>query len=111
MSVPEKSPSRSRVKRDLGERLRQVRTELYGEHGAPALARFLRVPERTWCNYENGVTIPGDILLELLTLTSAEPRWLLGGEGARFRSNAGDGTRQADSEGADRRGNRRAGMP
>ena len=28
------------------------------------------------------MTIPGDILLELLTLTSAEPRWLLGGEGA-----------------------------
>ena len=40
MSVPEKSPSRSRVKRDLGERLRQVRTELYGEHGATGVGSF-----------------------------------------------------------------------
>jgi len=84
--------------------------ELYGEHGAPALARLLGLPERTWSNFENGVTIPGDILLELLVLTRVEPGWLLEGKGARFRFTAADGAHPPDSKGADRWRSRRAGM-
>jgi hypothetical protein len=43
----------------LGMRLREVREGLYGDGGAA-----LGVPEATWRNYERGVTIPGDVLLE-----------------------------------------------
>jgi hypothetical protein len=71
-------------KRDLAERLRQIRVELYGEHGGPELARLLGLPLRTWCNYENGVTIPGEVLLAWLDVTGIEPRWLLRGQGPMF---------------------------
>jgi len=109
MPDAEEFQSRSRAKRDLGERLRRVRMELYGEHGAPALACLLRVPQHTWNNYENGVTIPGEVLLDLLVLTRVEAHWLLRGEGAQYRSTPGDGARQPDSEGTDRWGGRRVG--
>jgi hypothetical protein len=89
MSDPEEFQSRSSAKRGLGERLRQVRIELYGEHGAPELARLLGLPHRTWFNHENGVTIPGEVLLDLLVLTRVEPQWLLRGVGARFRPTLG----------------------
>jgi len=84
--------------------------EFYGEHGAPMLARHLRIPQQTWNNYENGVTIPGEVLLELLVLTHVEPRWLLRGEGAQYRSTAGDGAHQPHLEGTDRSWSRRAGI-
>jgi transcriptional regulator with XRE-family HTH domain len=89
MSDPLGSRSRARAKQDLGERLRRVRRELYGEHGGPELASLLGIPYRTWANYEGGVTIPGEVLLGLLDLTGVEPRWLLRGEGAAFRSPPG----------------------
>ena len=43
----------------LGRRLRQVRMDLYGENGGPMLAEALRLPVRTWINYESGMTVPG----------------------------------------------------
>jgi len=110
VSDPKEFQSRTRAKRELGDRLRQVRMEIYGEHGAPALAGLLRVPHHTWTNYENGVTIPGEVLLELLVLTRVEPRWLLRGEGAQYRSTAADGAHQPPFEGTDRWGSRRAGI-
>ena len=78
-------PVNVKVKRDLADRLRQVRATLYGEDGGPELARQLAIPPRSWTNFESGVSIPGDILLHFLILTDAEPRWLLFGEGASFR--------------------------
>jgi transcriptional regulator with XRE-family HTH domain len=86
MSDPQNFRSRSRAKQDLGESLRRVRTEFYGEHGGPELARLLGIPDRTWSNYESGITIPGEILIALLDLTGVEPRRLLRGEGAASRA-------------------------
>src|SRR4051794_29467361 len=102
MSDPQDSRSRLRAKQDLGERLRRVRTELYGEHGGPDLARLLGIPYRTWSNYEGGFTIPGEVLLALLDLTGVEPRWLLRGEGPAYRSPPGGEVGQQCPEGVDR---------
>ena len=68
----------------LGERLREIRVDLYGEHGGPPLAEALGIPARTWANYEGGVSIPGVVLLRFINLTHADPRWLDSGEGEKF---------------------------
>ncbi len=68
----------------IGLRLREVREDLYGDGGAAALATALDVPEETWLNYERGVTMPADILLEFIELTGADPHWLLTGDGERM---------------------------
>ena len=70
----------------IAEGLKQVRFELFGENGAPELARKLGLPTRTWVNYESGVTIPGKILLRFLILTGAEPLWLLQGQGQQYKT-------------------------
>jgi len=76
--------SRTRRRLELAERVRQVRLELYGESGAPDLARRLGVSLRSWYNYESGVTIPAEILLHFIEETDASPAWLNSGEGARY---------------------------
>ena len=70
----------------LPRRLRAVRLDLYGEHGGPLLAEDLRIPTRTWVHYESGVSIPGLVLLRFIEATGVEPRWLLTGEGPRYRA-------------------------
>ena len=62
-------------------RMREIREKLYGEYGSEFLARGLSLPVGTWMNYERGVTMPANVLLEFLELTGADPRWLLTGEG------------------------------
>jgi phage repressor protein C with HTH and peptisase S24 domain len=79
-------PELVRVKCQLSERLRDVRTELFGERGGSEMARRLGLPIRTWYNYEAGVTIPAEVLLKFVELTSVEPLWLLHGRGAKFRT-------------------------
>lgn len=79
-------PESVRMKCDLANRLKIIRADLYGERGGPELARRLNLPVRTWYNYESGVTIPGEILLKFVELTSVEPMWLLHGQGPRFRT-------------------------
>ena len=69
----------------LASRLREVRFELYGEHGTPHLAKALEIPVRTWAHYESGVTIPGLVLLRFVAATGIEPHWLLTGEGRKYR--------------------------
>src|SRR3954451_3334688 len=86
MARKKNPPESVRVKSQLAERLRSVRIELYGERGGPELARQLEIPNRTWYNYEIGVTVPAEILLRFLEVTSVEPHWLLTGEGEKFRS-------------------------
>src|ERR1700677_3324685 len=86
MARRKNAPESIRVKHGLSERLRQLRTEFYGERGGPDLARTLAIPVRTWYNYENGVTVPAEIILRIVELTSVEPVWLLRGEGAKFRA-------------------------
>lgn len=77
---------RASSKAAIAGRLRLSRSEIFGEHGGHELAGRLGLPFRTWLNYENGVTIPGEILLQFLDITGTEPRWLLHGEGPRFRA-------------------------
>jgi hypothetical protein len=69
---------------ELGNRLREIREELYGEDGVPNLAKKVEVPSRTWSNYETGVTIPGIVLLRFIELTGASSHWLLTGQGPRL---------------------------
>jgi hypothetical protein len=65
----------------LVERLRLVRIEKYGLSGTAEIARELGIPEQTWCNYERGVTVPGELLLRFIVLTSVDPEWLADGVG------------------------------
>ncbi len=69
----------------LSNRLKEVRQELFGEHGGPELARRLNLPARTWYNYETGVTVPAEVLLAFIDQTGANPMWLLTGEGPKYR--------------------------
>jgi hypothetical protein len=73
----------------LAGRLREVRLEMYGEHGGPLLAETLELPARTWAHYESGITILGSALLRFLAVSGVEPHWLLTGQGPRYR----DGSR------------------
>jgi Peptidase S24-like len=77
------------IKASLSRRLREIRQELFGEHGGPELARRLSLPARTWYNYETGVTVPAEVLLGFIDQTGANPLWLLSGEGPKYRR-AGD---------------------
>jgi hypothetical protein len=75
---------RVNVKASLSRRLREVRQELFGEHGGPELARRLSLPARTWYNYETGVTVPAEVLLGFIEQTGTNPAWLLNGEGPKY---------------------------
>ncbi|MGE3821115.1 MAG: S24 family peptidase [Isosphaeraceae bacterium] len=81
-------PESVRAKYALAERLSQLRGELFGDRGGPELARQLGLPVRTWYNYESGVTVPAEVILKIIELTSAEPMWLLHGRGPKFRPEA-----------------------
>jgi hypothetical protein len=76
---------RVNVRASLSRRLREIRQEIFGEHGGPELARRLNLPARTWYNYETGVTVPAEVLLGFIDQTRANPMWLLNGEGSRYR--------------------------
>ncbi len=78
-------PESVRAKLALAERLASLRAEMYGERGGPEMARRLGIPVRTWYNYEAGVTVPAEVILRIIELTSIEPSWLLHGQGAKFR--------------------------
>src|SRR3954454_16295688 len=79
-------PDSVQAKFALAERLRLLRSELYGERGGPEMARRLGLPIRTWYNYEAGVTVPAEVVLKIIEMTSVEPMWLLHGRGSKFRS-------------------------
>ena len=86
-----KTPTvRVNVKARISQRLREVRQELYGEHGGPELARRLNLPARTWYNYETGVTVPAEVLLGFIEQTGTNPVWLLTGVGQKFRRGVED---------------------
>ena len=85
MARKKTSKVRVNVKASLSRRLRDIRQEIFGDHGGPELARRLGLPARTWYNYETGVTVPAEVLLGFIEQTGANPIWLLTGEGPRFR--------------------------
>lgn len=76
---------RVNVKASLSRRLREIRQELFGDHGGPELARRLNLPARTWYNYETGVTVPAEVLLGFIEQTAANPMYLISGEGPKYR--------------------------
>ena len=78
------------INASLSRRLREIRQELFGDHGGPELARRLNVPARTWYNYETGVTIPAEVLLTFIDQTEANPVFLLSGEGPKYRRRHSD---------------------
>lgn len=78
------SKVRVNVKASLSRRLRELRQELFGEHGGPELARRLGLPARTWYNYETGVTVPAEIVLGFIQETGANPAWLFCGNGPKY---------------------------
>jgi hypothetical protein len=75
---------RLNVKASVSRRLREIREEIFGEHGGPELARRLNLPARTWYNYESGVTVPAEVLLDFIEQTGANPLWLLNAQGSRY---------------------------
>ncbi len=84
----------------LSKRLKEIRVELFGEHGGAELARLLGVPARTWYNYEMGVTVPAEVILRFIEHTSAEPMWLLRGQGEKYRHvSSGPGSDRAPESG------------
>jgi hypothetical protein len=81
-----KTPTvRVNVKAQISSRLREIRQELFGEHGGPELARRLNLPARTWYNYETGVTVPAEVLLMFIDQTGTNPVWLLTGHGPKYK--------------------------
>ena len=78
-------------------RLREVRSDRFGENGIPALAEAINIPARTWENFEGGVQIPGWILLRVIVICGVEPHWLMTGEGERYRTRTDGSLRQSIS--------------
>ena len=77
-----KSDGSNRQKRpELAARLREIREDLCGEHGAQFLADALDVRVETWLNYETGVTVPAHVVLKLIDVARVNPHWLLTGQG------------------------------
>jgi hypothetical protein len=70
----------------LAIRVREIRRERYGDGGIPILARLLGLPVQTWVNFEAGVGMPAPVILRFIEVTGADPRWLLTGEGDRYRA-------------------------
>ncbi len=75
----DRSPGRPAVGRHraLSERLRRARIAHFGAEGVADLSRRLGVPERTWRNYETGVSLPADVVLRFMELTGVTARELL----------------------------------
>ena len=84
MDYPTPNAEWSAVKNKLAWRIREIRQELYGEHGGPMVAEALGIPFRTWVNYENGCTIPAPSILRFIEVTRANPHWLLTGRGDKY---------------------------
>ncbi len=75
---------RESLREDLALRVREIRKELYGEHGSPDLAEALGLSHRAWSACEEGIEIPGEVMLGFLAQTKANPKWLLTGQGPRY---------------------------
>jgi hypothetical protein len=73
------------LRRVVSERLREIRTELFGPDGGPDLARLVGVPAPTWASYEAGVIVPIEVVLAFLDVTDCSPRWLLMGWGPKYQ--------------------------
>ena len=57
----------------MARRVREIREELYGEHGVSLLTMELGLPAGTWLNYEAGVSVPATVILRFIEVTGAPP--------------------------------------
>lgn len=76
------------MKSNLGHRVREIRLELYGNHGGPLLAGALGIPFWRLMTYEQGQVIPAQTILKFIETTGAHPHWLLTGEGMKYEHRA-----------------------
>ena len=84
------------MNRELAQRLRQTREDIFGTGGTDALAREIGIPAATWRNYEIGVTMPAEVLLKFIVLFGVDPNWLLTGQPPQFAKEAvGDRCRES----------------
>jgi hypothetical protein len=74
------------IKLELADRVRTIRVQSFGVNGGPLLAEKIGVPFRTWANYEEGCTIPAQVILRFIEVTDAAPHWLLTGDGQIYRT-------------------------
>ncbi len=79
----------------LASRVREIRAEKFGADGVASLTQAMNVTAPTWEHFENGVMIPGWILLQFIELTGVEPHWLLTGKGERYRAASTKSRRRA----------------
>jgi hypothetical protein len=84
--TPIYSNDKTMAENDLGERLRLVRIEVFGEDGSDVISEQLEVAPGTWDNYEEiGEAMPAQTLLRFIELTGVDPLWLMRGEGRKYR--------------------------
>ena len=82
----------------FGERLRALRTELFGRRGQKRFARFVSIPQSSLGKYEKGVSPNVDALRRIVEATAVNANWLLTGTGQMFSdpSDPGPGTGAID---------------
>jgi hypothetical protein len=73
----------------IATRARRIRCEIFGEDGASLMAEAMGIPLRTWMNYEEGATIPAEVILRFIDVTDANPLWLLDGRGEKYQAGGG----------------------
>jgi len=74
----------TKPRHSIAARVRAIRIDHDGVQGGPFLAEALGIPFRVWRNYEAGVTIPSEVILGFIKLTSTNPNWLLTGLGDTY---------------------------
>lgn len=84
MARPRVTPAARAMRRVLSQRLAELRIEHSGERGIRQFAAQVGVSARYWRMYESGNTIPGDVILNVIKATNAEPTWLLHGTGPKY---------------------------
>jgi len=74
----------ARPETGLSDRLRHLRSMVFGERGRAAFARALGVSPSTYNYYEKGRSPPADLLARAAEVTGADLKWLLTGTGDPF---------------------------
>jgi hypothetical protein len=68
----------------ISDRLREIRLDLFGPEGGPEVADLVGVGRAAWAAYEEGVTVPAEVVLAFIDVTGCRPRWLLTGRGEKY---------------------------
>jgi len=85
-----KHKMKRRDQADLAGRLREIREDLYRDHGGQFLADALEIPLQTWLNYESGIMVPAYVVLRLIEVACVDPHWLLTGDGEKYNQRSED---------------------